>query len=48
VALINVTRESSRALALAWEQFAYYEVTSEGVVVRDAASDGVLSNSPRE
>jgi acetyl esterase/lipase len=48
VALINATRESSRALALAWEQFAYYEVTSEGVVVRDAASDRVLSNSPRE
>jgi hypothetical protein len=43
VALPNVTRQSARALALAWEQFAFYEVTSEGVVVRESASDLVLS-----
>jgi acetyl esterase/lipase len=43
VALVNVTRESARALALSFEQFAFYEVTSEGVVVRESASDLVLS-----
>jgi acetyl esterase/lipase len=43
VALVNVTRESARALALSFEQFAFYEVTTEGVVVRESASDLVLS-----
>jgi acetyl esterase/lipase len=43
VALPGVTRESARALALSWEQFAFYEVTTEGVVVRESASDLVLS-----
>jgi acetyl esterase/lipase len=43
VALPNVTRESARALALSWEQFAFYEVTTDGVVVRESASDLVLS-----
>lgn len=43
VALVNATRESARALALSFEQFAFYEVTSEGVVVRESASDLVLS-----
>jgi acetyl esterase/lipase len=43
VALVNVTRESARALALSFEQFAFYEVTSDGVVVRESASDLVLS-----
>jgi acetyl esterase/lipase len=42
VALVNVTRESARALALSFEQFAFYEVTSDGVVVRESASDLVL------
>jgi acetyl esterase/lipase len=43
VALVGVTRESARALALSFEQFAFYEVTTEGVVVRESASDLVLS-----
>jgi acetyl esterase/lipase len=43
VALFNVTRERARALALSWEQFAFYEVTTEGVVVRESVSDLVLS-----
>jgi acetyl esterase/lipase len=43
VALVNATRESARALALSFEQFAFYEVTTDGVVVREAASDLVLS-----
>jgi acetyl esterase/lipase len=43
VALINVTRESARALARSFEQFAFYEVTKEGVAVRETASDLVLS-----
>jgi len=43
VALVNVTRESARALALSFEQFAFYEVTIDGVVVRESASDLVLS-----
>jgi acetyl esterase/lipase len=43
VALVNVTRESARALALSFEQYAFYEVTTEGVVVRESASDLVLS-----
>jgi hypothetical protein len=43
VALVNATRESARALALSFEQFAFYEVTTGGVVVREAASDLVLS-----
>jgi acetyl esterase/lipase len=43
VALVHVTRESARALALSFEQFAFYEVTSEGIIVRESASDLVLS-----
>jgi acetyl esterase/lipase len=43
VALLNVTRESARALALAWQQFAFYEVSNDRVVVRESASDLVLS-----
>ncbi|MGH3732175.1 MAG: DUF3293 domain-containing protein [Acidimicrobiales bacterium] len=43
VGLCGVTRERARALALAWEQFAFYEVTRDGVVVREASSDLVLS-----
>jgi acetyl esterase/lipase len=43
VALLNVTRQSARSLALAWEQFAFYEVTTDGIVVRESASDLVLS-----
>jgi hypothetical protein len=43
VALVNTTRESARALALTFEQFAFYEVTTDGVVVRESASDLVLS-----
>jgi hypothetical protein len=39
VALVGSSRELARALARAWDQFAYYEVTPEGVSVRDALSD---------
>ncbi|HVA69796.1 MAG TPA: DUF3293 domain-containing protein, partial [Acidimicrobiales bacterium] len=42
VALVGSSREQARALARAWDQFAYYEVTAEGVSVRDAQSDVVL------
>jgi acetyl esterase/lipase len=43
VALSGLTREDVRALARAWDQFAYYEVHVESVTVRDAGSDLVLS-----
>ena len=43
VALFGVTRDDARALAVAWEQFAFYEVSHEGVLVRDSISDLVLS-----
>ena len=43
VALFGVTRDDARALAVAWEQFAFYEVTHEGVLVRESVSDLVLS-----
>ena len=43
VALNGLTRESARALARAWDQFAFYEVGANHVTVRDAASDLVLS-----
>jgi acetyl esterase/lipase len=43
VALVNVTRESARALAVSFEQFAFYEVTTAGVAVRESVSDLVLS-----
>ncbi len=43
VALFGVTRDDARALALAWEQFAFYEVSQDGVLVRDSVSDLVLS-----
>jgi hypothetical protein len=43
VALVNVPRESARALAVSFEQFAFYEVTTAGVAVRESVSDLVLS-----
>jgi acetyl esterase/lipase len=43
VALTGLTREDARALARAWDQFAFYEVDADHVTVRDAASDLVLS-----
>jgi hypothetical protein len=43
VALFGVTRDDARALALAWEQFAFYEVSRDGVLVRESSSDLVLS-----
>jgi hypothetical protein len=43
VALTGLTREDARALARAWDQFAFYEVDVDHVTVRDAASDLVLS-----
>lgn len=43
VALAELTRDEARALARAWDQFAYYEIDEAGVTVRDAASDLVLS-----
>jgi acetyl esterase/lipase len=43
VALPTLTREDARALARAWDQFAFYEVNADGVTVRDAASDLALS-----
>jgi len=33
---------TARALARAWDQFAYYEVSPDTVTVRDADSDVVL------
>jgi acetyl esterase/lipase len=43
VALFGVMRDDARALALAWGQFAFYEVSQDGVLVRDSLSDLVLS-----
>jgi acetyl esterase/lipase len=43
VALFGVTRDDARALALAWEQFAFYEVSLAGILVRESTSDLVLS-----
>jgi acetyl esterase/lipase len=43
VALTSLSREEARCLALAWDQFAFYEVGLDHVTVRDAASDLVLS-----
>ncbi len=43
VALVGLTREHAKALACAWDQFAFYEVGVDHVTVRDAASDLVLS-----
>ncbi len=42
-AVVGQTRESIRALALAWGQFAYYDVREGGVLVRESGSDVVLS-----
>jgi hypothetical protein len=42
VALRTSSRGEARALARGWNQYAYYEVTPEGVSVRDAESDVVL------
>jgi acetyl esterase/lipase len=42
VALLGVTRDDARALARSWDQFAYYEVDVDAVIVRDARSDAVL------
>ena len=42
VALRAISRDEARALARAWDQFAYYEVTPDTVTVRDADSDVVL------
>jgi hypothetical protein len=42
VALLSVTRDDARALARSWDQFAYYEVDVDAVIVRDARSDAVL------
>jgi acetyl esterase/lipase len=43
VALLEESRETVRAIALAWGQFAFYEVDVQRVVVRESASDVVLS-----
>ncbi len=43
VALPTLTREDARAMAHAWDQFAFYEVNVDNVTVRDAGSDLVLS-----
>jgi acetyl esterase/lipase len=42
VALTGVARDDARALARAWDQFAFYEIGLDHVTVRDAASDLVL------
>jgi acetyl esterase/lipase len=42
VALRDTSRDEARALARAWSQFAYYEVTPDAVIVRDASSNVVL------
>ncbi len=43
VALPGLTGVDAQALARAWDQFAFYEVGPDRVIVRDAASDLVLS-----
>jgi hypothetical protein len=42
VAVTGLTRDVARALARAWDQFAFYEVDEASVTVRDAASDLAL------
>ena len=42
VALVGVTRDEARALAAAWDQHAFYEVSAEAVVVRATDTDDVL------
>jgi len=43
VALLDADADFARHLAHAYDQFAYYEVTREGVVVRDARGGRVLA-----
>jgi acetyl esterase/lipase len=42
VGILGVSREEARALAQAWDQYAFYEVEGEVVRVLDASSDQVL------
>ncbi len=41
-ALLGSARENAKALARSWNQFAYYDVDTRAVTVRDAHSDVVL------
>ena len=43
VALVGLSNAEARALAFAWDQFAFYDVTADRVTVRDAATGRVLS-----
>ncbi len=43
VALSDIDRNAARALARAWDQFAFYEIGADEVTVLDASSDLVLS-----
>jgi len=43
VALRDLSREDVRSLTRAWDQFAFYEVSEDSVLVRDAASDVALA-----
>jgi hypothetical protein len=43
VALRGLAREEVCSLTRAWDQFAFYEVSEDSVVVRDAASDVALA-----
>jgi hypothetical protein len=42
VALEGITREDAQALAAAWEQSAFYEVSADAVVVRATDTDEAL------
>jgi len=43
VALRDLSREDVRSLTRAWDQFAFYEVGEDAVIVRDAVSDVALA-----
>jgi acetyl esterase/lipase len=43
VALRDLSREDVRSLTRAWDQFAFYEVSEDSVLVRDATSDVALA-----
>jgi acetyl esterase/lipase len=43
VALRGLSREDVGSLTRSWDQFAFYEVTGDSVVVRDAATEVVLA-----
>jgi hypothetical protein len=42
VALRGVSRDEARGIARGWDQYAYYEVDADEVIVRSVASNAVL------